>query len=87
RVGDRADVTGLDPRGLDQDLEHVEWAEMQNFGLERMVNRVPGCVRHVLINGRKAVTGGEIEPDLGRTVGFGRFLRAGDRKATATEGM
>ncbi len=86
RVGHRADVVVLDPRGLDQDLERVEWAEMQNFGLERMVNRVPGCVKHVLINGRKAVTEGEVEPDLGRDRGFGRFLRAGAREQTVTEG-
>jgi N-acyl-D-aspartate/D-glutamate deacylase len=77
REGDRADITVLDPRGLDQDLEQVEWAEMENFGLERMVNRVPGCVREVLINGRPAVTDGEVEPALGREPGYGHFLRAG----------
>jgi len=77
REGDRADITVLDPRGLDQDLEQVEWAEMENFGLERMVNRVPGCVREVLINGRAAVTDGEVEAALGREPGYGHFLRAG----------
>lgn len=79
REGDRADITILDPQGLDQDLEQVEWAEMENFGLERMVNRVPGCVKHVLINGRAAVTDERIEPELGKQVGFGQFLRAGQR--------
>lgn len=77
REGDRADVTVLDPRGLEQDLEQVQWAEMENFGLERMVNRVPGCVKHVLINGRAAVSDEQIEPELGKQGGFGQFLRAG----------
>ncbi|WP_291947085.1 hypothetical protein [Marinobacter sp.] len=77
--GDRADITLLDPKGLNQNLESVEWAEMENFGLERMVNRVPGCVKHVLINGRPAVTNGNLEPDLGKSTGFGRFLPAGYR--------
>ena len=77
REGDRADITILDPQGLEQDLEQVQWAEMENFGLERMVNRVPGCVKHVLINGRAAVTDEQIEPALGKQGGFGQFLRAG----------
>ncbi|MBW4933551.1 N-acyl-D-amino-acid deacylase family protein [Marinobacter sp. F4206] len=76
REGDRADITILDPEGLNQDLEQVAWAEMENFGLERMVNRVPGCVKHVLINGRPAVTDEHIEPALGKETGFGRFLPA-----------
>lgn len=77
REGDRADITVLDPGGLDQDLEQVEWAEMENFGLERMVNRVPGCVKHVLINGQAAITNGEPEEELGKQPGYGCFLRAG----------
>lgn len=81
REGDRADITILDPRGLSQDLEQVEWAEMENFGLKRMVNRVPGCIRHVFINGRLAVSDGVPEADLGKKTGFGRFLQAGYRPA------
>ena len=79
REGDRADITVLDPKGLNQNLESIEWADMENFGLQRMVNRVPGCIKHVLINGRPAVTEGNIEPDLGKSTGFGRFLPAGTR--------
>lgn len=82
REGDRADITVLDPKGLNQNLESVEWAEMENFGLERMVNRVPGCVKHVLINGRPAVTDGNLEPDLGKRTGFGCFLPAGYRSGS-----
>lgn len=76
REGDRADVTVLDPAGLAQDLEQVHWAEMENFGLQRMVNRVPGCVKHVLINGQAAVTDEQLTPELGTVTGFGQFLPA-----------
>ncbi|AOY87368.1 N-acyl-D-glutamate amidohydrolase [Marinobacter salinus] len=76
REGDRADIVILDPRGLNQDLEQENWAEMEGFGLDRMVNRVPGCVKHVLINGRAAMTNEQVEPGLGKESGFGRFLRA-----------
>ncbi len=76
REGDRADVTVLDPAGLAQDLEQVHWAEMENFDLQRMVNRVPGCVKHVLINGRAAVTDEQLTPELGTVTGFGQFLPA-----------
>ena len=76
REGDRADVTVLDPAGLTQDLEQVHWAEMEGFDLQRMVNRVPGCVKHVLINGRAAVTDEQLTPELGTVTGFGQFLPA-----------
>jgi len=74
REGDRADLVVLDPRGFDQDLQQVEWAEMENFGLQRLVNRNPGLVRQVFINGRAAVIDGEVTPELGREPGFGTFL-------------
>ena len=51
KEGDRADVTIIDPKGFDQNLEDVHWAEMENFGLQRLVNRNPGLVKHVMING------------------------------------
>lgn len=76
REGDRADVVVLDPQQLGQDLERVHWAEMENFGLQRLVNRNPGIVQHVLINGRLAVRGEVIQPELGRSGGFGSFLPA-----------
>ncbi|GAA5524163.1 uncharacterized protein Rv2913c [Microbulbifer aestuariivivens] len=77
REGDRADLVVLDPRGFAQDLEQVHWAEMENFGLERLVNRNPGIVKYVLINGRVAIRDEQIPPQLGREFGFGRFLAAG----------
>ena len=76
REGDRADLVVLDPGQLDQDLEQVHWAEMENFGLQRLVNRNPGVVQHVLINGRLAVHEQQLQPELGRDHGFGSYLPA-----------
>lgn len=76
REGDRADVVIMDPSGFDQNLEDVHWAEMENFGLQRLVNRNPGIVKHVLINGQLAVEDEKINPELGKKKGFGQFLRA-----------
>lgn len=75
REGDRADLVIIDPAALAQNLEQVHWAEMENFGgLQRLVNRNPGVIRHVFINGREAVRDGEVVPALGREAGFGSFL-------------
>ena len=52
------------------------WDEMQGFGIPRMVCRNPGCVSHVLINGKLAVDDEQITPELGRQSGFGQFLAA-----------
>ena len=76
KEGDRADVVILDPAGFEQNLENVCWHEMENFGLQRLVNRNPGLVKHVLINGRMAVENEELVPELGKKTGFGTFLAA-----------
>ncbi len=76
RQGDRADVVVMDPVGFDQNLEDVHWADMENFGLQRLVNRNPGLVKHVLINGKVAVDNEVISDSLGKEKGFGQFLRA-----------
>lgn len=76
KVGDRADVVVLDPTGFDQNLEDVHWAEMENFGLKRLVNRNPGLVKYVVINGKMAVDNEELVPELGKDTGFGTFLAA-----------
>jgi N-acyl-D-aspartate/D-glutamate deacylase len=76
REGDRADIVVIDPTGFDQDLEQVSWDDMENFGLKRLVNRNPGLVKHVLINGALAVDNEKIAPELGKKQGFGQFLRA-----------
>ncbi len=76
RVGDRADVVIIDPKKFDQNLEEVSWAEMENFGLERLVNRNPGLVRHVIINGKMAVENEQVQPQLGHETGYGQFIPA-----------
>ncbi|NUP07685.1 MAG: amidohydrolase family protein [Polyangiaceae bacterium] len=78
RLGDRADLSVLDPSALDDRLEVYHEAPMDGFdGLARMVNRSDGAVRSVLVNGRVAFGDGAFEPALGRERGFGQFLRAG----------
>ncbi len=74
--GDRADVVILDPAGFEQNLEDVHWRGMENFGLQRLVNRNPGLVKHVLINGKMAVENEELVPGLGKEMGYGTFLAA-----------
>ncbi|WJG07635.1 amidohydrolase family protein [Aliiglaciecola sp. LCG003] len=74
RHGDRADVVIIDPAGLEQDLEQVSWAQMQNFDLQRLVNRNPGIVEYVIINGKLAVNKGQVLDQLGKQTGFGTFL-------------
>lgn len=76
QVGDRADVVVIDPKGFDQNLEDVHWAEMENFGLKRLVNRNTGLVKHVMINGKLAVDNEEFVSDFGKEMGFGTFLAA-----------
>ncbi|MEH6347864.1 MAG: amidohydrolase family protein [Bermanella sp.] len=76
KEGDRADVVILDPAGFEQNLENVYWHEMENFGLQRLVNRNPGLVKHVLINGKMAVENEELVPELGKKMGYGTFLAA-----------
>ena len=76
KVGDRADVVILDPKGFDQNLEDVHWAEMENFGLKRLVNRNPGLVKHVIINGKLAIENEEFVSEFGKEMGFGTFLAA-----------
>jgi N-acyl-D-aspartate/D-glutamate deacylase len=74
--GDRADVVVINPNAFDQDLENVEWADMENFGLQRLVNRNPGIVEHVLINGSFAIDNEEVNNELGNVQKFGTFLAA-----------
>lgn len=76
RVGDRADVVVLDPEGLAQDLEAFCWAEMENFEIQRLVNRNPGLVKHVIVNGKLAVENERLCADVGKQTGFGSFIPA-----------
>jgi N-acyl-D-aspartate/D-glutamate deacylase len=76
REGDRADVVVIDPSKFNQNLEEVHWAEMENFNLQRLVNRNPGIVEQVLINGKLAVKDGDLVPELGHEQGYGQFIPA-----------
>lgn len=76
REGDRADVVLIDPKGFDQNLEDVHWAEMENFDLQRLVNRNKGIVKHVWINGQLAVKDESVVAELGQKKGFGQYLAA-----------
>ncbi|HEX4842421.1 MAG TPA: amidohydrolase family protein [Limnobacter sp.] len=77
RVGDRADLVVIDPKGFDQNLETVHWADMEGFDLQRLVNRNPGLVKHVFVNGKPAVLNEEFQADFGKSTGHGQFLPAG----------
>ena len=48
----------------------------ENFGLQRLVNRNPGIVKTVLINGKLAVDDEQLVPEFGREMGYGRFIPA-----------
>ncbi len=75
-VGKRADVVIIDPAGLDDRMEKAELAPMEGFGdFVRLVRRNEAAVRHVLINGREAVTAGVPTAALGHDRGFGQVLR------------
>ncbi len=76
REGDRADLVVINPNCFDQNLEQVCWAEMENFDLQRLVNRNPGLVEHVFINGKIAVDNEQVMEALGHEQGYGRFLPA-----------
>ena len=76
RQGDRADITIINPEMFDQNLEEVHWATMENFELERLVNRNPGLVEHVIINGKPAIENEKFSADFGKNMGYGAFLPA-----------
>ena len=79
RVGDRADVTIVDPERLDDQLDaYAEDPVAQYGGLSRMVNRNTETVKAVFVGGRAVFLDGEATDLVGhrRT---GRFLRAAHR--------
>ncbi|ACA84718.1 N-acyl-D-amino-acid deacylase family protein [Shewanella woodyi] len=76
QIGDRADVTIINPQHFKQNLEEVCWQEMENFNLQRLVNRNPDLVNTVLINGKLAFENNTLAPELGIDKGFGTFLPA-----------
>ncbi|MBS9375260.1 N-acyl-D-amino-acid deacylase family protein [Rhodococcus sp. B50] len=78
RVGDRADFVVVDPAGLNGDVDAYHEAPLEEFGgIRRMVNRNDRAVTATAVAGRVVFRDGEFVPGYGRTVGTGRFLRAG----------
>ena len=90
RVGDRADLSIIDPAHLDAALEcYAEEPVDQYGGLSRMVNRNNDCVAAVFINGQQVVADGQPTDILGNAR-TGAFLRAGrspSRPAHPTQPM
>ncbi|MDT3274239.1 amidohydrolase family protein [Shewanella sp. SP2S2-4] len=76
RQGDRADIVIVNPEYFNLDLEQVSWAEMENFDLQRLVNRNSHLVDTVIINGNIAFENDEINHDLGVANEFGQYLPA-----------
>lgn len=76
RQGDRADIVIVNPEYFNLDLEQVSWAEMENFDLQRLVNRNSHLVDTVIINGNIAFENDEINHDLGVANKFGQYLPA-----------
>jgi N-acyl-D-aspartate/D-glutamate deacylase len=76
RIGDRADVSIIDPARLDERLDaYAEDPIAQYDGLSRMVNRNRETVTAVLVGGRAVFLGGDATDLVGRHR-TGRFLRA-----------
>ena len=76
RVGDRADLTVIDPAGLDDTVDTVVEAAMPGVtSLQRLVNRNDRAVRAVMVNGRMAWDGAALAPGFGERQGFGSLLR------------
>ncbi|MBO9493398.1 amidohydrolase family protein [Thalassotalea sp. G20_0] len=76
RKGDQADIVVIDPEAFGQDPEQVHWAEMENFDIRRLVNRSPGLVQYVMIEGKIAVDDENLAPELGKVRGYGQFIPA-----------
>lgn len=77
KEGRRADLVILEPTGLKQELDLYHEAPIEEFGgIERMVNRNPGLVEQVFINGKLAFSDEEFADGFGQQTGFGQFLSA-----------
>jgi N-acyl-D-aspartate/D-glutamate deacylase len=75
-IGARADITVINPEGLDSALDEYHEAPMPEMGVNRVVRRNDRAVTATIIGGRVAYQAGDFTEDFGR-VRYGRFLRAG----------
>lgn len=77
RVGGRADIAIVDPTGLDDSLDGIAEALIENTELMRLVNRNDRAVLATVINGQVAYSRDHgYAADLGVSQAFGRFLPA-----------
>jgi N-acyl-D-aspartate/D-glutamate deacylase len=77
RIGDRADLSIIDPEHLDGSVDEYNEAIVDQYdGLSRMVNRNDEAVSAVFISGQPVVIDGKPTAILGK-VRTGSFLRAG----------
>jgi N-acyl-D-aspartate/D-glutamate deacylase len=84
-VGDRADIVVVDPRGLSDEVDSCHEAVMPEFGgVSRMVNRNDAAVTATVVSGELVFERSEFVPGYGRSIGTGRFLRAGEPRGTVT---
>ena len=75
REGDRADVVIMNPNGLYDDIDQVDEAPMEGFGIDRLVKRNDDAIDATIINGKVAYKKGDyFDKDLGNAKGFGTFL-------------
>ncbi len=78
RVGDRADIAIINPKGLDDSLDAYHEAPMSCFGdLQRMVRRNDDAVLATIIAGKLAYRSGQFTEGFGKSERYGSFLRAG----------
>jgi len=79
--GARADLVVVDPAHLDARVDEIHEHPIPELGgYVRMVRRNPETVPAVLVNGTLVVEDGEVLPQIGKTVGAGKFLRAGSAR-------
>ncbi|MGA8987213.1 N-acyl-D-amino-acid deacylase family protein [Aeromicrobium sp.] len=82
-VGDRADIVVVDPAGLSDAVDDYHEALMPEFGnMSRMVNRNDAAVAATIVTGEVVFERGVFVEGYGRTLGTGRFLRAGEDRGT-----
>ncbi|MCW2771446.1 MAG: hypothetical protein JWR27_2879, partial [Aeromicrobium sp.] len=82
-VGDRADIVVVDPAGLSDEVDSYHEALMPEFGnMSRMVNRNDAAVTATVVTGEVVYDRGGFAEGYGRTLGTGRFLRAGEARGT-----
>ncbi|MGA8332857.1 MAG: hypothetical protein WB777_26775 [Mycobacterium sp.] len=85
RVGDRADMSIINPERLDDSLEKYSEERVEQYdGLSRMVNRNDDCVLAVFISGQQVIADGRPTDILGK-IRTGSFLRVGRRSPAVSQ--